>query len=94
MAPYVSLTAQRELELPLPPLDTQRSIGAITRALDDKIDSNRRLGKMLEETAATVFHGRFVNFIGLDELRSGGRQSSPKAWSRLPIRELWAPPEY
>ena len=38
MAPYVSLTAQREFILEFPPIDEQRRIAAVIGALDDKID--------------------------------------------------------
>lgn len=43
MAAYVSLTEQRRLSVVLPPIDHQRGIAATLGALDDKIDSNRRL---------------------------------------------------
>ena len=51
MAPYVSLTAQRSFSVPLPPITEQRRIVSVLGALDDKIDSNRRLAKTLEDVA-------------------------------------------
>lgn len=54
MAPYVSLTAQRSLLVPLPPIERQRAIAAVLAALDDKIDSNRRLAGLLDEMAAAL----------------------------------------
>jgi type I restriction enzyme S subunit len=42
MAPYVSLSVQRQLLIALPPLPEQRAIADVLGALDEKIESNRR----------------------------------------------------
>jgi type I restriction enzyme S subunit len=55
MAPYVSLTAQRSLSVLMPPIGEQRRIASVLRALDDKIDSNRRLRALLKEVEAIHF---------------------------------------
>lgn len=62
MAPYVSLTAQRQLRVVLPEIEDQRAIGAITGAIDDKITLNRRMNSTLEATAAALFRSWFVDF--------------------------------
>jgi type I restriction enzyme S subunit len=59
---YVSLTAQRELKVWLPPIDEQRSIGCILGALDDKIELNRRMNQTLESMARAIFRSWFVDF--------------------------------
>ncbi len=41
----------------LPPIDEQRRIVCVLGALDDKIESNRRLAALLEEAATTLFGG-------------------------------------
>ena len=43
MAPYISLSDLRAIQVNLPPVDEQRGIAATLGALDDKIESNRRL---------------------------------------------------
>ncbi len=48
MAPYVSLTDQRRLMVPLPPIDEQRAIAEVLGALDDKIAANTRLVETLD----------------------------------------------
>ena len=48
MAPYVSLTEQRKLTVVLPPILEQRAIAGVLGALDDKIESNRRIVKQLD----------------------------------------------
>ena len=60
-------TICRAYRFPLPPVSEQRRIAAVLGALDDKIDSNRRLVALLEETAATLFRARFVDFVGVEE---------------------------
>ncbi len=62
MAPYVSLTSQRALEVALPPLPEQRAIAYILGTLDDKIELNRRMNETLEEMARALFKSWFVDF--------------------------------
>lgn len=50
------------LEVPLPPLETQRRIAAILGAYDDLIEVNRRRVAVLEETARGLFEEWFVRF--------------------------------
>jgi type I restriction enzyme S subunit len=62
MAGYVSLTAQRTFEVPLPPIDVQRFIGRILGSLDDKIELNRRMNATLESMAQAIFKSWFIDF--------------------------------
>ena len=62
MADYVSLTAQRQLEVPLPEIAVQRAIGAIVGALDDRIDLLRQTNATLESIAQAIFKSWFVDF--------------------------------
>lgn len=84
MAPYVSLTAQRELAVPIPPISEQKAIGSVVRALDDKIDSNRRLAGLLEQIAQTEFQARFVDFVS----ESLGDGETPSGWQWRPMSAL------
>jgi type I restriction enzyme S subunit len=49
-------------EIPLPSLSQQREIARTLFALDDKIESNRRMNETLEAIARTVFKSWFVDF--------------------------------
>jgi len=62
MAPYMSLTDQRRLRISLPEPTDQRSIAHVLGVLDDKIASNRRMNRTLEEMAAALFRSWFVDF--------------------------------
>lgn len=50
------------LEIPLPPLETQRRIAAILSSLDDKIENNNRINANLEAQAQALFKSWFVDF--------------------------------
>jgi len=49
MAPYINLADFRTLRITLPPFAEQRAIAGVLGALDDKIESNRRLIRTLDE---------------------------------------------
>jgi type I restriction enzyme S subunit len=67
------------LKMVLPPVTTQEAIGSILKALDDKVELNRRMNATLEAMARALFQSWFVDFdpvrakldgrkpIGLDE---------------------------
>jgi type I restriction enzyme S subunit len=60
--PFVSITNQRSLYLPFPPLAEQKRIATVLGALDDKIELNRRLNRILEGMARAVFKAWFIDF--------------------------------
>lgn len=62
MAAYVSLTAQRDLTIPLPPIEEQQTIAHILGSLDDKIELNRRMNRTLEQMAQVIFKSWFIDF--------------------------------
>lgn len=62
MADYVSLTAQRELHVTVPPIDEQREIARVLGALDDKPKLNRQMNHTLETMAQSLFKSWFVDF--------------------------------
>ena len=52
----------RQVEIPLPPLPTQRKIAAVLSAYDDLIENNTRRIKILEEMASAIYREWFVEF--------------------------------
>jgi type I restriction enzyme S subunit len=73
---------------PLPPLSDQKRIAALLGALDEKIDSNRRLARLLEETAATLFRARFVDFVGIEEFEDSELGLIPRDWCARPVGDV------
>lgn len=59
-----SLTTKimKDLDIFLPPLETQEKIASILSALDDKIEINNEMNKTLEEMAQTLFKRWFIDF--------------------------------
>ncbi|MFN7931365.1 MAG: restriction endonuclease subunit S [Blastocatellia bacterium] len=52
----------RRVEIALPPLEEQKRIAQTLRALDDKIELNRRMNATLEAMAQALFKSWFVDF--------------------------------
>ena len=89
MAAYVSLTAQRQLNVALPEIDEQRAIAGVLGALDDKIEQNRQTARTLERLARTIFRAWFVDFEPVKAKADGATSfpSMPQAvFDALPTR--------
>lgn len=69
----INLRDLKTVDVPLPPLETQRQISSLLGALDDKIELNRQTARTLEELAQRLFKSWFVDF---DPVRAkmAGRQ--------------------
>ncbi len=76
------------IRIPIPRLADQRAIAAILGALDDKIDSNRRLTALLEQTAAELFRARFVDFVGVEEFEEREIGRIPRGWRVRTVGEV------
>ena len=72
-------------ELPIPPLESQRRMGGLLDALDDKIDVNRRMNETLESMARTIFKDWFVDF-GPTRAKAEGREPylALELWNLFP----------
>ena len=95
----VPVSALSHFFVNLPPLPVQKKIAAILSSLDDKIEINTRMNKVLEETARTLFHRWFVEFEfpndeGKPYKSSGGRMIAsemgeiPEGWRVGTLKEL------
>jgi type I restriction enzyme S subunit len=76
VADYVSMSDQRLFRLSFPPIRTQRYIGRVLGALDDKIEMNRRMNRTLEGMARAIFKSWFVDFDPV-RAKAAARRSSP-----------------
>lgn len=73
-----------EIQVPVPPLSTQRKIASILSAYDDLIENNTRRIQILEEMAQAIYREWFVNF------RFPGHEKAGMVESELgPIPEGW-----
>lgn len=84
----ISLSALRNLEIALPPMDTQRRIADILSAYDDLIENNQKQIKLLEEAVQRLYREWFV------ELRFPGYEAAkivdgvPEGWYEGKISDL------
>lgn len=62
--------------LPVPPIEEQRKIVAEYLAIEQRIESNRRLIATLEETAQTIYRKIFVDDIDPENLPDGWRMGT------------------
>ena len=92
MADYVSLTAQRQLRIVLPPTDIQERIGRPLATIDDLIENNDRRIVLLEEMAKTIYREWFVHlrFSGSDATTFIDSPAGEvlEGWSIAPLRAL------
>jgi type I restriction enzyme, S subunit len=63
----------KRVEVPIPPLETQRAIAHILGTLDDKIELNRSTNETLEAMAKAIFKSWFVDFDPV-KAKAEGRQ--------------------
>ena len=87
MAGYVSLTSQRQLDIPVPPPSIQLSIAEVIGALDGKIKLNRQTNETLEALARALFKDWFVDF-GPTRAKAEHRAPylAPELWDLFPDR--------
>ena len=78
-----------DLDILLPPLETQQKIASILSAYDDLIENNLRRIKLLEEMAAITYKEWFVNFtIEGEKLAIDETTGLPFGWERKNLTEV------
>jgi len=88
-----------EIEIYLPPIETQRDIATILNSLDSKIELNQRMNQTLEEIGRAIFKQWFVDFEFPDEkgrpYKSSGGEivdsalgEIPKGWELKPLDQV------
>ena len=97
--PQITFNDLKKIKIKLPPLEEQKKIASILSSLDDKIELNNRMNKILEEMAQTIFKEWFVNFNfpsedGKPYKDSGGKMieselgAIPEGWKVMPLDNL------
>lgn len=60
--PSINTKLLNEVPISLPPLSEQKKIAAVLSALDEKIETNRKINARLEELAQAIFKSWFIDF--------------------------------
>jgi type I restriction enzyme, S subunit len=76
--PFVSISNQQNLYLPIPPIGEQRAIAHILGTLDAKIELNRQMNETLEAIARAIFKSWFVDFDPVRAKAEGRDPGLPK----------------
>ena len=81
--PNLNAGKLKELEISLPPLETQQKIAGILSAYDDLIENNRKQIKLLEEAAQKLYKEWFVklNFPGHENVKIV--DGVPEGWKKV-----------
>lgn len=78
----------KAVEIRLPPMEAQKSIGLVLDAVDDLIENNRRRLEILEQMARAIYREWFVRFRypGHEEvpLVDSGIGPVPRSWAVVP----------
>jgi len=86
--PHINLAVLRSLEVPVPPLTTQRAVADVLSAYDDLIENNRRRMALLEESARLLYQEWFVRlrFPGHEHTRI--IDGVPMGWKHRQLNEV------
>ena len=69
-----------KLLIPLPSMPEQHYIASILSSLETKIKLNKKMNKILEQTAQAIFKSWFVDFDGVTEFEDSELGNIPKGW--------------
>lgn len=75
-------------ELAMPPLGDQERIAEILRTFDEKIASNQQLARLMEQTVATLFRSRFIDFDEVTDQEESEIGPIPVGWSVVDLSSL------
>lgn len=86
--PQLPIMNLRNIELNIPPLETQYKIARILLAYDDLIENNERQIKLLEEAAQRLYKEWFVDlrFPGYEDVEIV--DGVPEGWENVPLRNM------
>ncbi len=65
----ITMKSFKDIEIPHPPIETQKRIAETLTAFDDKIETNNRINELLEETAQILYRSWFIDFDPYDEFK-------------------------
>lgn len=84
----VSLTALRNIEITVPPIETQRRIADIVSAYDDLIENNRKQIKLLEEAAQRLYKEWFVDLRFPGHVHTKITDGVPEGWEECSLDDV------
>lgn len=86
--PHIKVGDAEHLEIPYPPLATQKVIGETLAAYDDLIENNRRRIALLEESARLLYREWFVDLRFPGHEVCATTNGIPVGWARKALGEV------
>jgi len=88
----VQVDALKLIKIKIPPLDEQKKISTILSIIDQKIELNQKMNKVLEEMAQAIFKSWFIDFEpfkdGEFEYNEELDKEIPKGWAVGKLKEV------
>jgi len=86
--PQLPIRDMKYIDVPVPPLDTQKRIADILSAYDDLIENNQRRIALLEQSACLIYREWFVYlcFPGHEHVKI--IDGVPEGWEKKPLVEI------
>lgn len=76
------------VSIKLPPIETQQEIVSFLDALDSKIQKNKRINDLLEETIRTIYNFWFVNYDSFEVSKKTDYEMLPESWQEGTLGDL------
>ncbi|MDR5656505.1 restriction endonuclease subunit S [Halodesulfurarchaeum sp. HSR-GB] len=65
----ITMKSFEDIEIPVPPMPTQKKIAHALTAVDDKIESNIQISDKLDQVQETIFRKQFVEFSNHNDFK-------------------------
>jgi type I restriction enzyme S subunit len=77
----ITMDSFKDIDIPLPPLETQKRICNVLTAIDDKIEINNEINETIEDMAQAMFKSWFVDFRPFDDFKTSKVGEIPEGFT-------------
>jgi type I restriction enzyme S subunit len=84
----ITMDSFKDIDIPLPPLETQKKICNVLTSIDDKIEVNNRIDEILEEMAQVIFKSRFIDFDLYEKFKKSAVGKIPNSFQVVNLDDL------
>ena len=86
--PHITPTLINNINILIPPIETQKRIGGILSAYDDLIENNQKQIKLLEEASQRLYKEWFVDLRFPNYENTEIVNGVPEGWKKITIKDL------
>lgn len=84
----ITMKSFEDIEIPVPPIETQKRIAHALTAVDDKIESNIQISDKLDQVQEAIFRNRFVDFPERETLKQTELGGIPEKYEIGKLKEF------